>query len=105
MRQVSPVARNLLLIARLAAAERPTRRCAIGESGIRTHGAREGSTVFKTVAFNRSAISPGLRLGRGDELDPRCSLRVADAQDSLFAERACVSLLVVVCGADRRDWP
>ncbi len=29
-----------------------------GERGIRTHGPRKGTTVFKTVAFNRSAISP-----------------------------------------------
>ena len=29
-----------------------------GGSGIRTHGTREGSTVFKTVAFDRSAIAP-----------------------------------------------
>jgi hypothetical protein len=29
-----------------------------GESGIRTHGPRERSPVFKTGAFNRSAISP-----------------------------------------------
>ena len=31
-----------------------------GESGIRTHGGVAPSTVFKTVAFNRSAISPFL---------------------------------------------
>ena len=29
-----------------------------GESGIRTHGPREGSPVFKTGVFNRSTISP-----------------------------------------------
>lgn len=29
-----------------------------GRSGIRTHGPREGTTVFKTAAFNRSAILP-----------------------------------------------
>lgn len=29
-----------------------------GEGGIRTHGAREGSTVFKTVAFSLSATPP-----------------------------------------------
>ncbi len=29
-----------------------------GESGIRTPGARKGTTVFKTAAFNRSANSP-----------------------------------------------
>ena len=29
-----------------------------GESGIRTHDPREGTPVFKTGAFNRSAISP-----------------------------------------------
>ena len=29
-----------------------------GESGIRTHEPREGPAVFKTAAFNRSAISP-----------------------------------------------
>src|SRR6188768_981993 len=30
-----------------------------GEGGIRTHGPREGTPVFKTGAFNRSATSPG----------------------------------------------
>lgn len=29
-----------------------------GEGGIRTHGGRQPPTVFKTVAFNRSATSP-----------------------------------------------
>ena len=29
-----------------------------GWSEIRTHGGRKSSTVFKTVAFNRSAIHP-----------------------------------------------
>ncbi len=29
-----------------------------GESGIRTHGTVTGSAVFKTAAFDRSAISP-----------------------------------------------
>ena len=29
-----------------------------GWSEIRTHGGRQSSTVFKTVAFNRSAIHP-----------------------------------------------
>ena len=29
-----------------------------GQSEIRTHGGRKPSTVFKTVAFNRSAIHP-----------------------------------------------
>ena len=29
-----------------------------GQSEIRTHGGRKPSTVFKTVAFNRSAICP-----------------------------------------------
>ncbi len=29
-----------------------------GERGIRTPGARKGSTVFKTAAFDHSAISP-----------------------------------------------
>ena len=29
-----------------------------GGRGIRTPGAREGSTVFKTAAFNHSAIPP-----------------------------------------------
>jgi hypothetical protein len=29
-----------------------------GEGGIRTHGTREGTPVFKTGAFNRSATSP-----------------------------------------------
>ena len=31
-----------------------------GWSEIRTHGGRKSSTVFKTVAFNRSAIHPHL---------------------------------------------
>ena len=29
-----------------------------GEGGIRTHGAREGSTVFETARFNHSRTSP-----------------------------------------------
>ena len=29
-----------------------------GEGGIRTHGTREGSTVFETARFNRSRTSP-----------------------------------------------
>ncbi len=29
-----------------------------GEGGIRTHGPREGTTVFKTAAFDHSATSP-----------------------------------------------
>ncbi len=29
-----------------------------GERGIRTPGTRKGSTVFKTAALDRSAISP-----------------------------------------------
>ena len=32
--------------------------CFCGERGIRTHGPLTRSTVFKTAAFNRSAISP-----------------------------------------------
>ena len=32
-----------------------------GESGIRTHGALAGTTVFKTAAFDHSAISPSSR--------------------------------------------
>jgi hypothetical protein len=31
-----------------------------GESGIRTHGGRKPTAVFKTAALNRSAISPDL---------------------------------------------
>ena len=33
-----------------------------GEGGIRTHGTREGSTVFETARFNRSRTSPFLNL-------------------------------------------
>jgi hypothetical protein len=33
-----------------------------GGGGIRTPGAREGSTVFKTVAFNHSATPPAGRV-------------------------------------------
>ena len=29
-----------------------------GESGIRTHGTHTGTTIFETVAFDHSAISP-----------------------------------------------
>ena len=36
-----------------------------GEGEIRTHGPREGATVFKTVALNRSATSPTSLLLRG----------------------------------------
>ena len=34
-----------------------------GEGGIRTHGAREGSTVFETARFNRSRTSPKAERG------------------------------------------
>lgn len=30
-----------------------------GETGIRTQGTHEGTTVFETAPFNRSGISPG----------------------------------------------
>ncbi len=33
-----------------------------GESGIRTHGAASGSTVFETARFDRSRISPSARV-------------------------------------------
>jgi hypothetical protein len=33
-----------------------------GERGIRTPGTVAGTTVFKTAAFDRSAISPGAKL-------------------------------------------
>ncbi len=31
-----------------------------GEGGIRTHGARKGTTVFETAPFDHSGTSPGL---------------------------------------------
>ena len=36
-----------------------------GESGIRTHGAASGSTVFETARFDRSRISPSPWMGEG----------------------------------------
>ena len=33
-----------------------------GESGIRTHGTREGTHTFQACALNRSAISPKKKL-------------------------------------------
>ena len=36
----------------------PPLRHVTGESGIRTHGTREGTTVFKTASLNRSDTSP-----------------------------------------------
>ena len=43
-----------------------------GEGGIRTHGPREGTPVFKTGAFNRSATSPaGADCGRKLLQSPR----------------------------------
>src|SRR6188768_620339 len=35
-----------------------------GGGGIRTHGPRERTPVFKTGAFNRSATPPGVRIAR-----------------------------------------
>ncbi len=35
-----------------------------GGRGIRTPGPREGSTVFKTAAIDRSAIPPGAKIER-----------------------------------------
>jgi hypothetical protein len=61
----------------------------VGESGIRTHGAREGSSVFKTDAFNRSAISP-----------PACLLRREGAPTSMLARVAtfCLSISLSAWG-------
>ena len=39
-------------------------KIASGESGIRTHGAASGSTVFETARFDRSRISPSARTAR-----------------------------------------
>src|SRR4051812_39045313 len=47
-----------LSTAAVAGAETPGKSG--GEGGIRTHGPREGTPVFKTGAFNRSATSPGM---------------------------------------------
>ena len=33
-----------------------------GEGGIRTHGTRKGTLVFKTRSFNRSDTSPAVRI-------------------------------------------
>ena len=35
-----------------------------GEGGIRTHGTREGTTVFETVPIDHSGTSPQRRCGR-----------------------------------------
>ena len=54
-----------------AGSRKPRLRRASGGGGIRTHGTPEGSTVFKTVAFVRSATPPhrlpalGFRLEAG----------------------------------------
>ncbi|ABL71925.1 hypothetical protein Pden_3859 [Paracoccus denitrificans PD1222] len=37
-----------------------------GEGGIRTHGTREGSTVFETAPFDHSGTSPRFSGGGGD---------------------------------------
>lgn len=39
-----------------------------GETGIRTLGTIAGTTVFETVPFNHSGISPALKLFIGDKL-------------------------------------
>jgi hypothetical protein len=39
-----------------------------GEGGIRTHGPRKGTPVFKTGAFNRSATSPASTINELHEL-------------------------------------
>src|SRR6185437_11536748 len=51
-----------------------------GEGGIRTHGGREPSRVFKTLALNRSATSP-TRAGQwpSKEAPPACSELYANA--------------------------
>jgi hypothetical protein len=57
-----------------------------GGSGIRTHDALAGITVFKTVAFVHSAIPP--RLGRGC---PVHSTGIAWHRDaSLVQDRPCL---------------
>ena len=40
-----------------------------GEGGIRTHGTREGTTVFETAPFDHSGTSP--RMGRVAVARPR----------------------------------
>lgn len=48
-----------------------------GGGGIRTPGAREGSTVFKTAAFNHSATPPAGRVWYNDRWFARADVRRA----------------------------
>src|SRR5665213_1721462 len=55
-----------------------------GESGIRTHEPREGPAVFKTAAFNRSAISPaGSRCLSGSSAERSSSAQRREGFDDL----------------------
>ena len=46
------------VFARYRRSRRHLAKLGFGEGGIRTHGTRKGSAVFKTAAFNHSATSP-----------------------------------------------
>jgi hypothetical protein len=65
----------MLATLRTASAVAELRRGEGGERGIRTLGTREGTAVFETVAFDRSAISP---LNRGAKVEFQTVLQVKD---------------------------
>jgi hypothetical protein len=48
----------LFVFSYLAATGERGRTSIGGEGGIRTHGTREGTTVFETAPFDRSGTSP-----------------------------------------------
>ena len=61
--------------------------CLGGEGGIRTHGARKGSTVFETARFNHSRTSPRLASTHYTVPDPT-ALRERDGRRAISDEAA-----------------
>src|ERR1700676_931299 len=62
-----------------------------GESGIRTHEPREGPSVFKTDAFNRSAISPCKEPLSGEGFTPFGDARSSSRKPYLRSAGECPS--------------
>src|SRR5215471_20409812 len=59
-----------------------------GEGGIRTHGTREGSTVFETARFNHSRTSPYLHSSESRLFPQRSSRPVARYCKQIYGPRS-----------------
>ena len=73
------------------------RRLGGGGGEIRTHGRVAPTTIFKTVAFNRSATPPDSLIKHL----PRCRCNVDDVFRSGFAPRKVFALLTVLLEFER----